>query len=71
MVIAAVILACILLWIGFKITGALLLAFLWLVIRLPIAIVMFALGVAFCCTILLIPVGLKLIGVGLRLLLPV
>ena len=49
-------------WVGFKVTGAMLSALIWLVIKLPIAIVVFCLGIACCATLLLIPVGLKLFG---------
>lgn len=51
-------------WVGFKVTGALLTAFIWLAIKLPIAIVIFCLGLACCATLLLIPVGIKLFKVA-------
>lgn len=51
-------------WVGFKVTGALLTAFIWLFIKLPIAIVIFCLGLACCATLLLIPVGIKLFKVA-------
>lgn len=56
------------LWIGLKITGALLMALLWLVVALPVSAVVILLGLACCCTILLIPLGIWLMGAGLRIL---
>lgn len=60
----------VMLWIGFKMTGALLMAFIWLFVRLPISFALFALGLIFCCTILLIPLGIVMIKAGAGLLLP-
>ena len=59
------------LWIGFKITGALLAALIWLVIRLPLAILSWAFGIICCCTILLIPIGIWFFKAGGRLFMPV
>ncbi|MBE5935877.1 MAG: hypothetical protein E7262_08835 [Lachnospiraceae bacterium] len=56
----------ILLWVGFIITGAFFKAIIWLFIQLPIALILWDLGVACCCTLILIPVGVKLFGVGGR-----
>ena len=47
-------------WFAFKITGAVLSAVIWLVIKLPIAMIIFCLGIVCCATLLLIPVGIKL-----------
>lgn len=58
------------LWIGIKLTGALLSAAIWLFIKIPLALAAFVLGVVFCCTILLIPVGACLVKAGVRLALP-
>lgn len=55
-------------WVGLKVTGAMLSALIWLVIKLPIAIVVFCLGIMCCATLLLIPVGLKLFGAAGRIL---
>jgi hypothetical protein len=55
-------------WVGFQVTGAMLSALIWLVIKLPIATVVFCLGLACCATLLLIPVGLKLFGAAGRIL---
>ena len=60
----------VLLGIGFKLTGALLAALFWLCIKLPIACFVLALAIIFCCTIILIPVGIGLFKVGVRLLMP-
>ena len=49
--------------IGFGITGAVLLALMWL-IKLPIAIVLWVLAAACCCTVILIPAGLALFRAG-------
>ena len=52
---------------AFSLTGAVLAACLWL-LKLPIVIVMWILGAACCCTILLIPLGLLLFRTGSALL---
>lgn len=46
-------------WIGYHVTGALLSAAIWLFIKLPFAMILGCLGLAFCITILLIPLGIK------------
>lgn len=56
--------------IGFKITGALLSACIWLFIVVPLAAVIWVLGIICCCTIILIPVGIGLFKAGFRLLVP-
>ncbi len=58
----------ILFWIGYKVTGALLMACLWLFILLPLSLMIAMLGIICCCTILLIPIGLKLFGVSWQIL---
>ncbi len=60
-----------LLWIGFKLTGAILTACLWLMIGLPISLVMLVLGGILCCTIILIPVGLICMKAGMFFLVPI
>ena len=52
---------------AFSLTGAVVAACLWL-LKLPIVLVMWILGAACCCTILLIPVGLLLFKAGGALL---
>lgn len=56
------------LWVGFKVTGALFAALFWLVIKLPLALCLWTVGMAFCCTIILIPVGICLFKAGGSLL---
>ena len=60
-----------LLWIGFKLTGAIISACLWLIIGLPVSIVMLVLGGLLCCTIILIPLGLICMKAGMFFLVPV
>ncbi len=60
-----------LLWIGFKLTGAILTACLWLMIGLPISLVMLVLGGILCCTVILIPVGLICMKAGMFFLVPI
>ena len=57
-----------LLWLGFKITGAILMAVVWLFILLPAALIIGLVGLVCCCTVILIPFGMKLIGAGVKLL---
>lgn len=57
-------------WIGFKLTGAVLVAAVWLFIKVPIGILILLLGLVLCCTILLIPVGWGFFKTGIRLLIP-
>lgn len=59
-----------LLWIGFTITGGLLLTGLWLFLKVPLALILFFLAVIFCITIILIPLGIVCFKAGLRLLIP-
>lgn len=59
-----------LLWIGFKLTGTLLVALIWLCIRLPLALISFIAGAVCCCTLILIPVGIILFKIGLRFMVP-
>jgi len=54
--------------IGFSITGALVLALLF-VIKLPVTLILWVLGAVCCCTILLIPLGLILFKTGSVILL--
>lgn len=63
-IIIALAILMVLFWVGFKVTGALLSAFIWLAIKLPIAIVIFCLGLTCCATLLLIPIGIKLFKVA-------
>lgn len=58
-----------LLWVGFKITGALLSAVFWLLVRVPLALILWAVGILLCCTILLIPIGKWVFKMGTHCLL--
>ena len=69
--ILTVLFAMFLLWIGFKLTGAILTACLWLLIGLPVSLVMLVLGGILCCTIILIPVGLLCMRAGMFFLVPI
>ena len=55
-------------WIGFMITGAILKTIIWLFLALPVALFLWACGLTFCCTLILIPVGLRLFWTGFRVL---
>lgn len=55
-------------WLGFSITGALLSACIWLIIKLPIAVIVFSIGLACCITILLIPLGFRCFKLAGRIL---
>ena len=58
------------LWLGFKLTGALLAACIWLFIEVPLAFCAWTIGLVLCCTIILIPVGLWFFKTGFKLLVP-
>ena len=57
-------------WIGYKITGVLLKAFIWLIVLVPLAFLLWAIGLVCCCTLILIPIGIKLFLAGLKVLIP-
>ena len=59
-----------LLGLAFKLTGAVLKAVLWVFIFLPIALVLWALAVVCCCTLIVIPGGVFLFKAGMKLLIP-
>lgn len=56
--------------IAFKLTGALLKACLWVVVCLPIGLVLLCLALICCCTLILIPIGIKLFQAGLHVIIP-
>lgn len=56
-------------FVAYMVTGALLKALIWLFVLVPIAIFLWAVALVCCCTILLIPVGIKLFTAGCRVLL--
>lgn len=53
---------------AYIITGALLKAVIWLCVLVPIALFLWGIGLACCCTLILIPIGLKLFAAGCRVL---
>ena len=57
-------------WIGYKITGFFLKAFIWLIVLLPLTLILWAIGLVCCCTLILIPIGIKLFLTGLKVLIP-
>lgn len=57
-----------LLWLGFRVTGAMLSAAVWLFIKLPFAIIIACLGLTCYMTILLIPVGGMCLSLAGRIL---
>ncbi|MBD5550266.1 MAG: hypothetical protein HDQ96_03690 [Lachnospiraceae bacterium] len=60
-----------LLWLGFKMTGALLKACIWLFILVPLAIGIWGIALICCCTLILIPIGIRLFTAGMRVIIPV
>lgn len=66
----SLLLLCVLFGIGFSITGLLIGTVFWVAVRLPLSIMCFAVGLVCCVTIILIPLGLLLFKLGIRLLLP-
>lgn len=59
-----------LLWVGFHLTGALLSACAWLFIEVPLAVCSWGIGIVLCCTIILIPLGVRFFKTGFKLLIP-
>lgn len=57
-------------WLGFKMTGAILKACIWLFIFVPLALGIWGIALLCCCTLLLIPLGIKLFAAGLRVIIP-
>ena len=53
---------------AYHLTGALLAALVWLCLRLPLAMIVALIGILCCMTLLLIPVGLKLLRAAGRIL---
>ena len=56
-------------FVAYKVTGAIQKALIWLFVLVPIAILLWVVALVCCCTILLIPVGIKLFTAGCRVLL--
>ena len=51
-------------------TGALLATLFWLFVKLPLGLLLFALGLALCCTLVLCPLGWRLLKRGFRMIIP-
>ena len=58
------------LWLGFKMTGAMLKACIWLFILVPLAVGIWGVALLCCCTLILIPVGIRLFVAGMRVIIP-
>lgn len=58
------------LFIGFTLTGAFLSALIWLCVKVPLAIICWAIGLALCCTIILIPIGVSMVKCGIKIMIP-
>lgn len=54
---------------AYIITGALLKAVIWLCVLVPITLFLWGIAILCCCTLILIPIGIKLFTVGCRVLL--
>ena len=57
-------------WLGFKMTGAVLKACIWLFILVPLAVGIWGFALLCCCTLILIPIGIRLFVAGLRVIMP-
>lgn len=59
-----------LLWFAFAITSGLVLTGFWLFIKIPLAIMLFLLGLILCLTLILLPLGILCFRAGFKLLIP-
>ena len=59
---------CVLFFVGYKVTGAVFKALIWLCILLPVALAIWGLALTCCCTLILIPIGMKLFKAGISVL---
>ena len=59
---------CVLFFVGYKVTGAVFKALIWLCILLPVALTIWGLALICCCTFILIPIGMKIFKAGLSVL---
>ena len=60
---------CLLFFVGYKISGAVFKILIWLCILLPISLCLWGLAIVCCCTLILIPIGIKLFRAGIALIL--
>lgn len=68
--ILTLLIVCFLFWLGYKITGALISAIIWICVKLPLGIILITLGILLCITILGIPLGKALCSSGFKLIIP-
>ena len=54
---------------AYIITGAVLKAVIWLCVLVPVTLFLWGIALACCCTLILIPIGIKLFMTGCRILL--
>lgn len=59
---------CVLFFVGYKVTGAVFKALIWLCILLPIALFIWGIAILCCCTLILIPIGMKIFSIGNRVI---
>ncbi len=61
---------CMMIFLAFCFSKVLFGILIWCLIKLPLTIVLFAVGTVLCCTIILIPLGLMCFRIGGGLLMP-
>ncbi len=54
----------------FWLTGAFLATLFWLFVKLPLGLLLIALGLGLCCTLILCPIGWRLLKRGFRMVVP-
>jgi len=70
MILLAIVLSVCVLGIGLRLLCTLIRTSTWLISNLPMALFMWLLGLLCCCTLILIPVGIRLFRSGLKMLIP-
>ena len=58
------------LYVALKLTEVVLSAAIWFLVKIPLALVLFCIGIVFCCTLIFIPIGLGLIKHAICLFVP-
>lgn len=56
------------LWLAFKCTGLFLPILIWTCFKLSVAVILWGIGLALCCTLILIPIGVPFLRMGSRVL---
>lgn len=56
------------LWLAFKCTGLFLSILVWICFKLPVAVILWGIGLALCGTLILIPIGVPFFRMGCRVL---